>query len=350
LGQNGAYRVVDHRELPMTTTLPILTVIVINWNGVRFLPRCFQSLREQTLQNFQIILADNGSMDESVALTERDFPEVNIVRLSENYGYAEANNRAAAESSAKYLLFLNNDTHLHPHALAAFVEAAEADPLTHIWAPQQWTYDGSRLLNIGMCIDILSYPCGGKDIFYSDGAAFFIRRAVFQLLGGFDSYYFMWWEDSDLCWRAWLRGYRVAPLPNVVIYHQAGGTAGSSLALAESYSTSVRKRYFAHRNQLATLLKNYSAPVLCVILPLFAALTIAEIIALTVTGQRSTLRDVYVAGWRDLLRHRSYIRAARRRIQSSRVVSDWHILRRMRWQLTTVRLFLQVGVPTVKPR
>ncbi len=330
------------------TPAPILSVVIINWNGARFLPRCFQSLRKQTLRDYQVILADNGSTDESLTLTRKDYPEVDIVEMGENRGYAEANNRAAAVSCATYILFLNNDTHLDPQALATFVEAADADPRTHIWAPQQRTYDGSRLLSVGMCVDILSYPCGGKSIFYSDGAAFFVRRDVFQRLGGFDPYYFMWWEDSDLCWRAWLQGYRVAPAPDVIVYHQAGGTAGSSLALTESYSTHARKRRFAHRNQLVTLLKNYSALALCVILPLFATLTIAEIVALAATGQRSVIKDAYVPGWRDLVRDRSYIRAARREVQSSRIVSDWYILRRMQWQLTTVSLFLRVGMPTIK--
>jgi len=330
------------------STAPILSVIVINWNGVQFLPRCLQSLREQTLRDFQVILADNGSTDESVPLTKRDFPEVDIVSLGANLGYAEANNKAAATSHARYLLFLNNDTHLAPDALAAFVQAAEANDQAHIWAPQQRTYDGKHLLHIGMSADVLSYPCGGRKTFYSDGAALFIRCEVFRQLGGFDQYHFIWWEDSDLCWRAWLQGYRVATLPQVVIFHKAGGTMGSSLPEDQQYTTSTGKRRLAYRNQLATLLKNYSTPALAFVLPLFGVQTLAEMTVFACTGQRSVLRDVYVWAWHDLLRHRSYLRMMRRKIQSTRTVSDWAVLRRMEWKLATVGLFLRIGIPTVK--
>jgi len=333
-------------------TMPILSVIIANWNGARFLPRCFQSLRAQSLQDVQVILADNGSTDDSRPLTRRDFPEVDIVEFDANLGYADANNRAAASSTAPYLLFLNNDTHLDPAALATLISVAEARPDVAILAPQQRTYDGKGFLNVGMSVDLLGFPCIGNapenKVFYADGACLFIRREVFVALGGFDVGHFMFFEDADLCWRAWLWGYRMATVPQAVVFHKAGGTAGSSLAEGTAYATSRSKRRLTHRNQFATILKNYSAPALCVAVPLFVALTMGEVVLLVVMGQRGAVGDAYMPAWRDLLRDRARIRAMRRRVQRARQVSDWSILRRMEWRLVSVSRFIHMGMPNIK--
>ncbi len=337
----------DHNVTPSTDTEPVLSIIIVNWNGIGFLPRCLDSLRAQTLHNVQIMLVDNGSTDESVTLTREQYPEVDIFELGDNFGYAEANNRAAALSHARYLLFLNNDTYVDTEALAKLVSAAESRPTTPIWAPQQRTYDGTQLIHIGMGTDILGFPCEGK-VFYADGAALFIRRDIFQDLGGFDPHYFMFFEEADLCWRARLLGYHVGIVPSAIIYHRSGGTAGSSLVGNGSHSMSTNKRRLSHRNQLITLLKNYSLPALCVILPLFALLTAGEVTSLAVTGQQRAIRESYLAAWRDLWHTRSYIRRARSHSQNTRRVADWAILRQMEWKISPVSFVLRVGVPKIK--
>ncbi len=331
--------------------MPAISVIIVNWNGAQFLPRCFQSLREQTWRGFQVLLVDNGSTDDSVTLTSSNFPEVDIVVFGRNLGYAEANNRAASLTEAQYLFFLNNDTHLHSDALATLVSTAESHPDIAIWAPQQRTYDGTHYLNAGMSIDLLGYPCVGNPpahkLFYADGACLFIRRAIFNALGGFDPQHFMFFEETDLCWRAWLWGYRVAAVPQAIVFHKAGGTAGSSIVKDGKYTTSRNKRRLAHRNQWAMIIKNYSAITLCVAVPLFAALTLAEVFVLAATGQRAALKDAYVPAWGDLLRGRSRLLTMRRHVQASRVVSDCVILRRMEWRLVTVQHFLRGARPTI---
>lgn len=326
---------------------PCLSVIVVNWNGARFLPRCLQSLGAQSRPDIQVILVDNGSTDNSVALARETYPEVDILELDENLGYAEANNRAAALSHARYLFFLNNDTHLDSEALSALIAAAEANPPAAILAPQVWAYDGSGRINMGVGLDILGFPCGRR-VFYADGAALFIRRDVFMALGGFDASHFMFFEESDLCWRAWLHGYRVGIAPRAIVYHKAGGTAGSSLADGRRYTTSRNKRRLSHRNHLAMLLKNYSTPMLCIVLPIFAVLTMAEILILVISGQQAAVADAYVPAWQDVFRNRTHIRQMRRQVQATRVVSDWVIVRRMQWRLAMVDQFFRTGVPVVK--
>jgi len=326
----------------------LLSVIIVNWNGAQFLPRLFASLRDQDLRDFRTVLVDNGSIDESLRLTREGFPEVDIVELGENLGYAEANNRAAALSGAKYLLFLNNDTYLPSDSLGTLVSVAEADPSMQILAPCIKTYDGTGTLSKGIGLDVLGFPCGQDKVFYADGAAFFIHRDVFVRLGGFDAKHFMFFEETDLCWRAWLQGYRVGPAPAAIVFHMAGGTAGSSVARDGRYVTRRSKRRLSHRNQLATLLKNYSAPVLVAVLPLFAVLTLAEALLLVLSGQRAAIAEAYVPAWRDLLHDRAHIHAMRRRVQRARTVSDWVILRRMRWRIAVVDQFIHSGLPTIE--
>ena len=331
---------------------PILTVIVLNYNGAVFLPRCFQSLRDQTLRNFQILLVDNNSTDESIELTKRDFPEIDILQFDENFGYAEANNRAATLTPATYLCFLNNDTHLDPQALKILVSTADTQPGTPIMSPQLRSYDGALPLGFGMGVDVLGFPATGvpheDNIFYADGACLFIRRDVFDALGGFDPSYYMFFEEIDLCWRAWLHGYRVGVVPRAVVFHKAGGTIGSSLVEGERLATSKRKRRMTHRNQLATILKNYATPTLFAILPIFAVVTAGEIILLIATGQRLVVTQAYVPAWRDLFRNRAHILARRRALQASRTVGDGAILRRMLWRVAVVSQFLRTGVPVIK--
>lgn len=325
---------------------PTISVIIVNWNGASFLYKCLQSLREQTLSNIQVVLVDNGSSDESIALTRRDFPNVDVIDLGQNFGYAEANNRAAVLSNAEYLLFLNNDTYLDKHALSILAHAADAQPEIAIFAPQQRDFNNTRTLHVGMGLDILGYPCAGKT-FYADGAALFIRRHVFHKLGGFDPSYFMFFEEADLCWRAWLWGYQVGNAPKALVFHKAGGTAGSSIADEGPYVTSRVKRRLAHRNQLTTVLKNYAAPTLCAILPIFVIMTMCEVTLLIVTGQGSAVRESYGGAWRDLVRNRRAIREMRQQVQAGRVTSDWSILRRMQWKLGAVQVFLRSGTPKV---
>ncbi len=324
----------------------MFSLIVLNWNGSRYLPRLFQSLREQTFRDFEVVLVDNGSTDDSLDLTRRGFPEVRVVDLGENLGFAESNNRAAALSTASFLLFLNNDTHLAPDTLETIVHAARRQTCVSIWAVQFRSYDGTQFLGYGNAVDVLGFPTGGK-LFFSVGAALVIRRDVFDRLGGFDAHYFMYFEEIDLCWRAWLQGERIATAPKAVVYHEGGGSSGSPLIQADSYKTTKFRRRLGHRNQLASILKNYSAAVLPFALLLFGSLTAAEAILLTATGQKSVVTEAYVPAWRDLWRDRAHIRAERRKVQAARTVGDWTILRRMEWRLHVVHLFFRTGVPKI---
>ncbi len=335
----------------MSDGSPFLTVIVLNYNGAAYVRRLFHSLREQTFQDFDVLMVDNGSDDNSVAVTRQEFPDVRIVEFGRNLGYAEANNRGADLTVTPYICFLNNDTFLDKDALALLVAAARRRPEAPILAPQQRTYDDRLTLSAGVGVDILGFYYRGMptddQVFYADGACLFVRRDVFYELGKFDPFYFMFFEECDLCWRAWLWGYRVQSVHDALVYHKAGAAAGSSIVADGQLTTSKRKRRLSHRNQWATLLKNYAAPTLVLIVPLFLFMTMAEVVLLTISGQRSVLRETYVLAWHDILANWPYLLKRRREVQRARVVGDWTIIRRMSLRLATVERFLRSGLPTI---
>jgi len=330
-----------------SVTSPLLSIIVLNWNGARYLPHLFQSLHDQSFRDFEVIMVDNASTDASLAATKAHFPEVRLLELAENGGFAEPNNMAVDLATAPFLLFLNNDTYLNHDTLTAIAHAVQTQSKTSIWAVQFRSYDGSQLLGFGNAVDVLGFPTSGK-LFFSVGAALVMRRDAFQRLGGFDPHYFMYFEEIDLCWRAWLHGYHIATIPRAIVYHEAGGSSGSPLMQADSYRTTKFRRRLGHRNQIATILKNYSAPVLPFALLLFGSLAAAEAMLLMMTGQKSVITEAYMPAWRDLWRDRAHIYEERKKVQAARVVSDWAILRRMEWRLHVVSLFFRTGVPKIK--
>jgi GT2 family glycosyltransferase len=107
---------------------PTVTVVIPNWNGRRFLPACFESLRAQWFRDFEVVLVDNGSRDDSVVLTAASYREVRIIALPQNVGFAAAVNRGIQASRGQYVALLNNDTEADPHWLGELVRALEADP------------------------------------------------------------------------------------------------------------------------------------------------------------------------------------------------------------------------------
>lgn len=114
-----------------------ISIMVLNWNGKKYLKDCFTSLENQTYSNFEIVLIDNGSKDGSLEYVKSNFPEVKILALGKNLGFAEGNNKGIKSAKGKYVFILNNDTKVDKNCLEKLVEVAESDDRTGMWAPQR---------------------------------------------------------------------------------------------------------------------------------------------------------------------------------------------------------------------
>lgn len=252
---------------------PRVSVIVVNWNGRRHLPECLDSLAAQTFRDFEVVLVDNGSSDDSVALVERDYPTVRILPLAENTGFARGNNLGFAEAHGEYLVALNNDTRVAPGWLAALVAAADGDPQLGMVGSRICVYDEpDRLDSIGVaiCSDGMSRAAfrrqrfsrlgmsGIVEILLPSACAALYRRAMIEEVGGFDEAFFAYCEDTDLGLRGRRAGWGAVAALDAVVLHKYSQTGGA---------LSPFKLRLVERNHLWVAVKNFSMPAL-LLLPL----------------------------------------------------------------------------------
>lgn len=249
---------------------PRVAVVVLNYNTRHLLERFLPLVLESTYANLEIVVADNASTDDSVAVCAQKFPEVRILETGTNLGYAGGYNHVLRQVQADFYVLLNSDVEVTPNWLEPMVALAATDP--NVAAIQPAILDFHRKSHFeyagaaGGWIDRYGYPfCRGRvfhvleaqdqqydapaDIFWASGAAMFIRAADFHAAGGFDQHFFAHMEEIDLCWRLQLAGKRIVYCPDSTIYHIGGGTLSHQ---------SARKTYLNFRNGLLMLEKNLS--------------------------------------------------------------------------------------------
>lgn len=331
------------------TKNPVVSIIILNWNELRFLKNCFTSLEKQRCKDFETIFIDNASLDseETIRLVKREYPQFRIIQNKKNLGYAAANNAGVEQAQGEYLLFLNADTKLDPDCLLELLHSARRNKKVGIWTCRQLSYQGDFKLNDGSAYDLLGTPCVGK-IFYADGASLFISSALFKRLGGFDATYFLVAEDIDLCWRARLLGYDIKCNTKAIVYHESGGSFIGGAKKGQHYFTSIWRRYLGERNNFRNLLKNYSLFMLFLIIPLYLLVNIAEIVLFTIIGRWNVARGAYLKAWGYNLTHLGPTLRKRREVQKMRKVSDWRILKKMAWKFGKLDGFLRTGLPRFK--
>jgi len=228
-----------------TAALPDISVIVVSWNGRRYLDECLTAVAAQQGVVFETILVDNGSTDGTVEYVRERYPWVRLVVLAGNRGFTGGNNAGAREARGRYLAFLNNDTAADPEWLRALRAAVdEAAGFCLITSRVVYMHDptiidsaGDGFLRSGGAFKRhhgarVAVAAESREVFGVCGAACLISRAVFEELGGFDETFFASHEDVDLSYRARLRGYRCRYAANAVVRHHGSATLGTISASA----------------------------------------------------------------------------------------------------------------------
>jgi GT2 family glycosyltransferase len=322
---------------------PIVTVAVLNYNGLQYLDRCLGSLRMNT--NCEIILIDNASTDDSISHVKSNFPWVKIFLNRQNLGYAKANNDAATMALGKYIFFLNVDTWIEPNTIQELIKAAEKNNEVAAFAPTIMDYEGKKRLSLGLGCDIFGYPCpsNGK-IFYLDGASYFIRKDIFNEVGGFDDRYFIFGEDLDLTWRIRLRGYKIAAVAMSRVYHKSGGIITGGAIRGTTYTTTLWRRYLGERNEICTLLKNYSLIILTIIMPIYLIMNALEILIFVAKGKIKAA-NIYIRAWLWNISNMKTTLIWRRKIQRNRMIPDGDIIKSMYRRPMKVYVFARIGIP-----
>ena len=219
---------------------PQVTTIVVNWNGRMHLEKCLSSLRAQTYRPHEIMLVDNGSTDGSIEYVEQQFPEVSLIRLPKNLGFAAANNVGMRQSTGVYVAVLNNDAYAEPEWLERMVAAAERDRSIGLVACKLLFADSASMINsTGLVMDWAGFVWGWRDgqlddptesqpeeCFGASGAAALYRRVMLNDIGLYDEDFFAYMEDADLNWRARRAGWRCIYVPAARVYHVTSATAG----------------------------------------------------------------------------------------------------------------------------
>ncbi len=251
----------------------LIAVIILNWNGERLLKEYLPSVVEYSDNKISdIIVVDNGSTDGSIAMLEKNFPTVGVMRFDRNYGFAAGYNKALAEVDNKYVVLLNSDVAVTPGWDVELLAYMEQHPQTAACQPKILSYNRPEYFEYaGACggfLDKNGYPyCRGRifgtceedsgqydvsvDLAWASGAALMVRREVYLSCGGLDPDFFAHMEEIDLCWRMRLDGYSVSVVPSSAVYHLGGG----SLPAENPYKT-----YLNFRNNLLMLHKNLPEP------------------------------------------------------------------------------------------
>ena len=255
-----------------------VAIVILNWNGrhmlERFMPTVVKYSHGQhfsVLDNnydTEVVVADNGSTDDSVVFLQQNYHEVPLVLLDKNYGFAGGYNKALEQVDADYYVLLNSDVECTPRWIEPVIRIMDANSKVAVMQPKLLMYDRKDTFEYaggaGGFIDSYGYPfCRGRlfntlekdhgqydddcDIFWATGAAMFVRASVWRELGGLDADFFAHMEEIDFCWRVHNAGYRVTYCPQSKLYHVGGGT----LPKSNPFKTQLN-----FRNNLSMLYKN----------------------------------------------------------------------------------------------
>lgn len=246
-----------------------LAIVILNWNGRGMLEKFLPSVCACSLgEDYVVVVADNGSTDDSVAFVKENFPSVQILLLDKNYGFAEGYNLALGQLDAEYFLLLNSDVEVTENWLSPLISYMDEHPDVAACQPKIRAFHKKETFeHAGACggfLDKYAFPfCRGRifanveedkgqydtvmDVFWATGAALMIRSDDYLSVGGLDGSFFAHMEEIDLCWRLRSRGRRIVCVPQSVVYHVGGGTLNVE---------NPRKTYLNFRNNLLMIYKN----------------------------------------------------------------------------------------------
>jgi len=249
-----------------------ISVIILNWNGKHFLEKFLPSVvKHSSLPDVEIVVADNGSTDDSVEFLENQYPKITLLKFDRNFGFAEGYNRALQQIESEYYVLLNSDVEVTGTWIQPIIQLMDSDKKIAACMPKIRDFNNRKSFEYagasGGFIDRYGYTfCRGRifniieednkqyddtrEVFWASGASLFIRADAFHQAGGLDGKFFAHMEEIDLCWRLKNRGFRISSSGQSLVYHVGGG------ALPMNHP---RKTYLNFRNNLYLLYKNLPA-------------------------------------------------------------------------------------------
>ncbi len=331
---------------------PMVSVVITNYNGGIHLKECLNSLKEINYSNYEIILLDNASADNSIELALKICPEIRIVSLDKNYGFAEGTNKGAYEAKGEFIVFLNNDTRVHEDWLKELVNAVKIYGEENIYSSKVLFYNPPYKINtIGGIIT----PMGsGLDINFAkpdlekynnvrfvgspSGCSMLLKKSLFEKMGGFDKDYFAYLEDVDFGWRCWLNGHKTYYIPTSIVYHKYGATGGQR--------DSPFRVFHVQKNKLSNILKNFSGGNIVSGLIISAGFDIVRILGFALKGDFELVSAVFKGNYHfmknipETLKKRKYIQKNRQISDSE--MAEMGLIASLKWCMKEFRRLKQV--------
>ena len=285
-----------------------VSVVILNWNGVGMLQKFLPGVIKYSQgEGVEVCVADNGSTDESVVWLQTYCPDVRLIVLGKNYGFADGYNMVLQQVEAEYVVLLNSDVEVTPHWLDPLMEYMDAHPEVAACQPKIRSERNKALFEYagasGGYLDKYGYPfCRGRifdvveedkgqydaiqPIFWATGAALFIRLKDYQKAGGLDARFFAHMEEIDLCWRLRSRGRQLVCIPQSVVYHVGAATLKKE---------NPRKTFLNFRNNLLMLYKNLPKKELKRVMLIRGVLDVVAALVFLLKGEKEAARAVLQA-------------------------------------------------------
>ena len=304
-------------------------IVILNWNGVKMLTRFLPNVLDYSRDEATVYVADNASTDNSLEVLKRHFPEIKIIVLEKNWGFAEGYNKALEQIEAKYYVLLNSDVEVPHHWLTPLIEFMDNHPDTAACQPKLLSEKNRDAFEYaGACvgfIDRYGYPfCRGRvfetvendngqydyatEVFWATGACMVVRADDFKRSGGFDARFFAHNEEIDLCWRLRLSGRKIYCIPDSFVYHIGGGTLPKNNPM---------KTYLNFRNNLTMLYKNLPDEELHRVMRIRAFLDYIAAFQALLSGRRGDFKAI-LNGRKAFKQWLPEYREIRKKIQNSR--------------------------------
>jgi GT2 family glycosyltransferase len=333
-------------------------VVILNWNGKKFLEKFLPPLIQHTGQDASIIVADNCSTDDSVQFLQTNFPGIRVINNPDNGGFARGYNLALKEVEAEYYILLNSDIEVTENWIGPVIRLMDSDlsigacqpKIRSYHEPKKFEYAGAA----GGFIDKFGYPfCRGRmflqieedhgqyddthEVFWATGACLFVRSHLYHEMGGFDEDFFAHMEEIDFCWRLSNAGYRIMYCPESTVFHIGGGTLPKA---------SWKKTYLNFRNNFILLYKNLPDSWL---VRVFAVRLMLDAVAALKFLVQAGFKDFWAVARAHFSFYRSFAKTRQKRkaikqgsiknIYRGSLVFDYYILRKRRFSQLRSTLF-----------
>ena len=314
----------------------LISIIIVNYNGKKWLKRCLDSIISQTYKNFEVVFVDNNSVDNSLEFIKNKKSKIKTKKNKQKTGISGGNIKGLEHSKGKYIFLLNNDTYLENDCLEKLIEGfkiipnagsiqskiilmnnnEEIDNCGSYWTSSSFLYHYGYRQNKNLKQYNETLP-----FFSNKGASMMIRRDVIDITGFFDDDFWSYYEDTDLCNRIWIAGYECWYYPEATMFHALGGTS--------PFFDNNFIQFHNFKNKLLSFLKNFEIKTLATVLPLYFLLSIILSLFWLIKGKWRHFNAIYKSFWWNFI-HFKETMIKRNVIQSFRKKSDKEIFKQVK--------------------